>query len=113
MTATEAILIQCTASSREEARAIGRTLLEAKLAACVSIVGKAESHYWWRGALEQASETVLLVKTTRERFDEVRRTILEHHSYEVPEIIALPVVAGHEPYLEWLAESVGGEEPGS
>jgi len=106
----EALIVQCTASSREEARAIGRALLEARLAACVSISGEVESHYWWRGALEQAGEVLLLIKTTRERFDEVRRTILEHHSYEVPEIIALPIVAGHQAYLDWLTESVGGKE---
>ena len=107
---TEAIIVQCTAASKDEARRIARALVEAKLAACASIAGEVESHYRWRGAIEQATETLLLIKTTRERFDDVRRTILEHHSYEVPEIIALPVVAGHEAYLAWLAESVRGEE---
>ena len=107
---TEAIIVQCTTSSRDEARRIGRALVEAKLAACASIAGEVESHYWWQGAIEQATETLLVIKTTRARFDEVRRAILEHHSYEVPEIGALPVVAGHEAYLAWLAESVRGEE---
>jgi periplasmic divalent cation tolerance protein len=107
---TEAIVVQCTASSKDEARTIARALLDAKLAACASIVGEVESHYWWRGALEQAGETLLVIKTTRERFDAVRRTILEHHSYEVPEIVALPVLAGHQPYLDWITESVRAGE---
>jgi len=103
---TDAIVIQCTASSRDEAHRIARALLEAKLAACASLVAAVESHYWWKGAIESANEVLLLIKTTRERFDAVRETILRHHSYEVPEIIALPVVTGHEPYLRWLEESV-------
>jgi periplasmic divalent cation tolerance protein len=103
---TDAIVIQCTAASRDEAQRIAHALLEAKLAACASLVAGVESHYWWKGAIESASEVLLLIKTTRERFDAVRGTILEHHSYEVPEIIALPVVTGHEPYLRWLEESV-------
>ena len=107
---TEAIIVLCTASSKDEARALGRALLEAKLAACVSIVRQVESHYWWQGALEHADEVLLLIKTTRERFDAVRRTILEHHSYKVPEIVALPVLAGHQPYLDWITESVRAGE---
>jgi len=106
----EAIVVQCTAASRDEARIIARALLDAKLAACVSLAGEIESHYWWQGTLEHATETRLLIKTTRDRFDNVRSTILKHHSYDVPEIIALPVVAGHTPYLEWLAGCVGPAE---
>jgi periplasmic divalent cation tolerance protein len=109
---TEAIIIQCTVSSKEQARRIGRALVEARLAACASIVGDVESHYRWQGAIERAVETLLVVKTTRQRFDDVCRTILEHHSYDVPEIIAVPIAAGHNAYLAWLAESVGGEEAG-
>ena len=103
---SEPIIVQCTTSSAEEARRIARALLEAKLAACASIAAQVESHYWWQGAIEQSDECLMLIKTTRERFDAVRETILRHHSYEVPEIIALPVVTGHEPYLRWLEESV-------
>lgn len=109
----KALLVQCTASSVNEARTIARSLLEARLAACVSLAGQVESHYRWRGALEQTNEVLLLIKTTRARFEAVRRTILEHHGYEVPEIIAVDVVAGHGPYLKWLAESVGGKEAGA
>ena len=108
---TDAIVIQCTAASRDEAQRIARALLETKLAACASLVAAVESHYWWKGAIESSNEVLLLIKTTRERFDAVRETILEHHSYEVPEIIALPVVTGHEPYLRWLNESVKEEIP--
>ena len=103
---TNAIVIQCTASSKDEAQRIARALLEAKLAACVSLAAAVESHYWWKGAIESASEVLLLIKTTRERFDAAREMILKHHTYEVPEIIALPVVTGHKPYLRWLEESV-------
>lgn len=102
----EPIIVQCTAPSIEEARRIARALLEAKLVACAGIAARVESHYWWQGAIEQADECLMLIKTTRERFDAVRRTIVERHSYEVPEIVALPIVDGHAPYLDWLAESV-------
>lgn len=108
---TDAIVIQCTASSKDEAQRIARALLEAKLAACVSLVGGVESHYWWKGAIESSNEVLLLIKTTRERFDAVREMILKHHTYEVPEILALPVVTGHEPYLRWLEESVKKGDP--
>lgn len=106
-------MVQCTAASKEEARTISQALLEARVAACVSIAGEVESHYWWRGALEHAGEVLLLIKTTRERFDDVRRIILEHHSYEVPEIIAMPIVAAHQPYLDWLTQSVSDAEAGA
>jgi periplasmic divalent cation tolerance protein len=106
----ELIIVQCTAASLEEARRIARALLEARLAACASIAGRIESHYWWRGAIEQSDECLMLIKTTRERFDAVRRAIVEQHSYEVPEIIALPIVDGHAPYLDWLAGVVQGGE---
>jgi periplasmic divalent cation tolerance protein len=107
---SEPIIVQCTTSSAEEARRIARALLEAKLAACASIAAQVESHYWWQGAIEQSDECLMLIKTTRERFDAVRRAILEHHSYAVPEIVALPIVEGHDAYLKWLAESVGPED---
>ncbi len=108
----ETVMIQCTVSSKEEARTISHALLEARVAACVSIAAGVESHYWWRGALEHADEALLVIKTTRDRFDDVRRVILQHHSYEVPEIIAVPIVAAHRPYLDWLAHSVSDEEAG-
>jgi len=80
-----------------------------RLAACVNIVSNVRSVYRWQGNVEKENEHLLLVKTGRDRFDDVRKKVLALHTYDVPEIIALSIDEGHAPYLEWLfAESSGG-----
>jgi periplasmic divalent cation tolerance protein len=101
--------VQSTAGSREEADRVAAALLEHRLAACVQVVGPVESRYWWEGRLETATEWLCLVKTTDDRVDEVVAVIQDVHSYDVPEIIALPVVAGSEAYLRWIGEVVTGQ----
>jgi periplasmic divalent cation tolerance protein len=81
-------------------------LVEQRLAACVSILPAVESVYRWQEKIESANEALLLIKTTSERFPALRQKILELHSYDTPEIIALPIVAGLEKYLHWLEEQV-------
>jgi periplasmic divalent cation tolerance protein len=103
---TNAVVGLVTCSSRAEARKVARAVLTKRLAACVNIVTGLESHYWWRGKIESARECLLLIKTTRGRTAAVTRTVKAAHSYEVPEIIFLPILAGERRYLGWLRSAV-------
>ena len=98
-----AIIVFCTAPSDEVAERVARALLDARCVACVSIVPGLRSLYRWRGAVEDAREVQLLIKTERGRFAEVERIVRASHPYEVPELLALPIVAGSEDYLAWIA----------
>ena len=99
---TDKIVVFSTCGSREEAVRIASRLIERRLAACVSILSAVESVYRWQGKVEESSEVLLLVKSSRDLFAQLR-TELEHiHSYEVHEIIALPVLAGSDAYLTWM-----------
>ncbi len=102
-------LIMVTASSREEAEKIATTLLERKLIACANILGPVSSRFWWQGKIDSAEEYMIFMKTKRELFDQVADNVKQLHSYEVPEIIALPIVEGAKPYLEWINSSLAGE----
>lgn len=90
------------------ATAIANALVDAGLAACVNILAPCRSIYRWQGAVETAEETPLLIKTTAERYAELEAVIRAHHAYDVPEIIALPIVQGLPAYLDWLAAETGG-----
>lgn len=85
---------------------IATSLVEEKLAACVNILPQVKSIYRWEGKLESADEFVLMIKTRREIFTNVRERVCKLHPYELPEIIAVPIEAGLEPYLNWITESV-------
>lgn len=101
-----AIVILITAGTGEEARNIAEALLRRRKAACVSIVPRVDSLFWWQGQLDTAAESLLVVKTTASALDEVIKCVKEVHSYQVPEIIALPIVGGNKDYLEWMASEV-------
>jgi len=103
---TDKIIVFCTCGSAGEAEKIARSLVEGRAAACVNIVAGVRSIYRWKGAIEDAQEWLLAIKTTRELFDRLRAEICALHSYEVPEIVAVPVVDGLEAYLNWIGESV-------
>jgi len=103
---TDKILVLSTASSKDEARKLGRALVERLLAACVNIVPHVGSIYRWEGEVEEAEEWLLIIKTTRNAFERVRDAIKELHSYDVPECIAIPIESGSMEYLNWLGESV-------
>jgi periplasmic divalent cation tolerance protein len=99
---TDKIVVFCTCASAPEAEKIARGLVEAKLAACVNVLPGARSFYRWRGNIEDSSEFLLIVKSSRGRFDALRAEIERLHSYEVPEIIALSIAEGAPNYLNWL-----------
>jgi periplasmic divalent cation tolerance protein len=103
---TDKILVLTTAGSKEEARKLGRMLVERLLAACVNIVPQITSVYRWEGEIEEAEEWLLIVKTTRDTFERVREAIVEMHSYEVPECICISVDDGSVEYLSWIEQSV-------
>ncbi|HMF58476.1 MAG TPA: divalent-cation tolerance protein CutA [Pyrinomonadaceae bacterium] len=103
---SEAIMVLMTAASREEAARLAEMLVGAHLAACVQILPEMESIYRWQGAIERAPEHLLLAKTTRANFEMLESEVRALHSYETPEIIALPITAVSAPYLEWLTANV-------
>jgi periplasmic divalent cation tolerance protein len=100
-------LVLTTASSKEEARRLAKTLVERRFAACVNIVPNINSIYWWKEKVEESQEFLLLMKTTESAIPKLRDAIQELHTYEVPECIVLPIEGGIEPYLKWIDESVG------
>ena len=102
---TEALVALITAPSSEEGEAIACALVEEKLAACVNVIPSVTSIYRWRGELQKEGEVLLVVKSRRGLFDRLAARVRELHSYQVPEIIALPVILGDEDYLRWLSEA--------
>jgi len=103
--AGDVVVVLTTWPSVEMARAVGRMLVEEKLAACANIVPAIESIYRWQGKVETSAEVLVLFKTTEERYAKLECRICELHSYDVPEIIRLPVSGGLPSYLSWVAES--------
>lgn len=99
------IVIFITAPSEDEAAQIARTLVEARLAACVNIVRNIRSIYTWQGNIEDASEVLMIVKSRNKLLTTLSAKVRELHSYELPEIIALPITGGSEDYLNWIRES--------
>ncbi len=100
-------MVLVTASSEAEAKQIGRALLDERLAACVNVLPRVDSMYWWQGKIESAAEVLLIVKTTRTQLEAVIASVKHRHSYEVPEIIALPVVGANPDYLAWIDRETG------
>jgi periplasmic divalent cation tolerance protein len=98
------IVIFITSGSEEEAKRLGRILVEEKLAACVNIIPGVESLYWWKGKIESSKEWMLVVKTQGKMVNRIVKRVKEIHSYEIPEVIALPIVEGNRDYLQWISD---------
>ena len=96
------IIVIVTTANKAEAETIVQQLLEAKLIACANVLGPIQSHFIWSGKIDKAEEYLVIMKSRKDLFEKIEETVKALHSYEVPEIIALPVVAGSRPYLEWL-----------
>jgi periplasmic divalent cation tolerance protein len=99
---TDKVVVLTTCDSQDQAGRLARHLIEHRLAACVNILPAARSVYRWKDQIEEAEELVLVIKSRRDVFEKVREAIAHLHTYEVPEVIALPVVDGSEAYLSWL-----------
>jgi periplasmic divalent cation tolerance protein len=111
--ASEAIVVFITTANNEEAARLAEMLVGQRLAACVQILPEIESVYRWQGKVERQRESLLFAKTTRSKFAELETEVRAIHSYETPEIVALPLTAGSLPYLEWLGSSVTADPAGS
>jgi len=107
---TDKIVVLCTCASAEEAAKIARHLVENRLAACVTIVPQVRSIYRWKGVVEDASEWLLIVKSRRGLVERLSAEIARLHSYQVPEVVALPLVDGSAAYLNWLDRELSHEE---
>lgn len=103
---TDKCLVLVTCASTAEARRIARAVVKDRLAACVNILpGRVTSFYRWKGKVESASERLLLIKTSRRRLAKLQAAVSQLHSYDVPEFIAVPIIAGSRAYLAWMDES--------
>ena len=91
---------------RDEADKMARALVEKRLAACINVVPKIHSFFWWEDAVQEDEESLLIAKTTRDRFASLREYVVENHPYELPEIIALPLVDGFSEYVDWVKQEV-------
>jgi periplasmic divalent cation tolerance protein len=97
------LVVLVTAPHEEEAEKLARILVEKRLAACANLVPRMRSFFWWEGKIDEQHEVLLLLKTTQAVLRELIETVQAHHSYQVPEIVALPIVEGSQKYLNWLA----------
>jgi len=96
------VVVMVTTANQEEAMKIADQVVQSRLAACASTVPAVRSTYWWEGKVMNDQESLLLIKTTSDKFNSLEETIRKIHSYKVPEIIAIPVCQGFPPYLEWV-----------
>ncbi|MEM2093509.1 MAG: divalent-cation tolerance protein CutA [Candidatus Bathyarchaeia archaeon] len=99
-------IVLVTVSSREEAEKIVRSLLEEKIIACANIIGPVFSIFWWHGRIDNAQENLILMKTKESLFSRLAERVKTLHSYQVPEIIAIPIVKGYKPYMDWLESNL-------
>jgi len=104
------IVVFMTVPDKKEATKIAQSLLKEKLIACANIVGPVSSLFWWKGKIDKASEFLVIMKSKKNLFKKLSERVKELHSYEVPEVIALPVIEGLPFYLNWLGASLYGED---
>ena len=94
-----------------DAEGLARALVEARVAACVNVLPGIASIYRWKDEVSRDEEALLIIKTTADAFADLEREVLARHPYELPEIVAVDIAAGHAPYLEWIAASLGSPRP--
>jgi len=98
-------MVFITVPDKKEAENISAILIDSRIAACVNIIENIKSNFWWKGKKENIKECLLIVKTRKSFFKKIVKTVKSAHSYDVPEIIAIPIIAGYEPYLDWIEKS--------
>ena len=103
---TEYIQVYTTTENKDDAGMIAKTVVKKRLAACAQVVGPITSTYWWEGVIEEAEEWFCIMKSRKDLYDKLEKAILEVHSYDVPEIVAVPIVSGNQSYLRWLDKEV-------
>jgi periplasmic divalent cation tolerance protein len=108
---TDCFLLYVTASNCEEARVLGRTAVQERLAACANVVGKIESFYHWDGKLEEGEESLLILKTHALRLESLTRRLRALHSYACPAIVAVPITGGNPEFLRWVQREVDEQLP--
>ncbi len=106
MNNNEYVIILISASSRDEAQKLGEMLLAKRMVACINVIEGVKSTYWWKGQLESASESLLIAKTRQSQVDGITGVIREKHSYNTPEIVAIPVIGGNPDYFDWIGKEV-------
>jgi periplasmic divalent cation tolerance protein len=99
-------IVLVTAPDMKTARRLAQAALEARVAACVNLIPRVESHYWWRGKMESGAEVLLVFKTARPRLGALEKLIVSKHPYDTPEFVVLPLAGGSKRYLDWLGASV-------
>ena len=107
----DALFIYITAPDKATARELGKTLVRERLAACADILDGVESLYWWRGEIQEDVESVCILKTTADGYKALEKRVRELHPYEIPCIVALPLVCGHAPFLRWITEETRPTTP--
>jgi len=100
------IQVVTTTESEEDAAVIAAAVVKKRVAACAQVLGPIRSTYWWKDKIETSSEWLCLMKSCEELYSDLEQTIKEIHPYDVPEILALPILTGYQPYLQWLNEEI-------
>jgi len=103
----EARFVYITVADMQEAKKIGRILVEKRLAACVNLLDAMQSMYWWEGTIQESREAVVIAKTTRRLVSALTAAVKENHSYECPCIVSLPIEAGNPAFLKWISDETG------
>ncbi len=99
------IIVFITCANKFQAKKIAQALIKAKLAACVNLVNPINSLFWWQGKVDSSKETLLIIKTKKNLFSRLEKLVKSLHTYDVPEIIALPIIKGSKKYLDWINDS--------
>jgi periplasmic divalent cation tolerance protein len=107
---TDKIVVFSTCASGDEAERLARRLVDERLAACVNVISPVRSFYRWKGAVEDSAEWLLIIKSSRSLFGSLREVLESAHSYEVPEVVAIPIVDGSPNYLSWIDQELRAAE---
>jgi len=105
---TEDIIVVYISLPQDEVNRISQGLMDNRMAACINIIPRIESYYWWNDKVERDVESLLMIKTTKNKFESLRDWVVENHPYDLPEIIAVPLAEGHSDYMTWIKRETKG-----